>query len=227
MASGASWGCDVGVAWSLFWGLALVLAAQEEFTPPPLTYSAKPVRGLVVDAGTGQPLTNVIVVAQWVLHEAGRGTWRRLHVFETTTDATGTYLVPGWEAKPNPVYPWGGLVTRDPALSFFKPGYVPFTVENRFESNEAVRISEWDGKTIKLQKFAGTPDGWARELGFLQTSLAWGDVMDWRSLPRIALALELERLSLAQKKLKVSNISRLSSLGTTIEEVREFLERQK
>lgn len=38
----------MGVAWSLFWGLALVLASQEQFIPPPLTYSAKPVGGLMV-----------------------------------------------------------------------------------------------------------------------------------------------------------------------------------
>lgn len=223
----------MGLARSLVWGLVLALGAQEEFTPPPLTYSAKPVRGVVVDATTGAPLEGVIVVAQWILFQGGP--WyspdhvRRLQVFETTTDSHGQYFIPGWGPKPNTLYPWSQLDTKDPEISFFKPGYTPHTVENRWQRHDAVRFSEWDGKTIKLEKFTGTPEEWARELSFLQTDLAWGwrQVMDWRSIPRMSLALELERLSLAQKKLKVSNISGLYAFGTTIEEVREFLERQK
>lgn len=211
---------------ALLLGLGMLLAADVEGPPPPL-YSAKPIQGVIVDAQTGEPLVGVIVVAQWILYEPGKGHWRRLHVFETTSDSGGKYQIPGWGPKRNTGYPWAGLLDRDPQISFFKQGYLHSTVQNRWDRNESIRFSEWDGKTIKVQKFAGTPDDWARRLRFLQTSLAWGDLMDWRLMPRIALALESERLMLEQKRLRVSNLSSLSVLGTTMEEVRRFLEGQQ
>ena len=36
----------------------------------PLSYSAKPTRGTVIDRQTGQPLEGVIIVGQWILYEA-------------------------------------------------------------------------------------------------------------------------------------------------------------
>jgi len=198
---------------------------SEEEAPPPLTYSAKPVRGLVVDAGTGQPLDGVIVVAQWILHEPGKGSWRRLHVLETTTDAKGNFLIAGWGPKDNTWYPWTRLLTADPALSFFKRGYTPQFVQNRWVRNEPMRISEWDGKTIKLEKFTGTDQEWKRRLRLLQTALAWGDVMDWRQVPRMTLAILEERERLP-KSLRVG-LGASEELGTTTEEVDRFLEAQK
>jgi hypothetical protein len=212
---------------ALLLGLAMLLAAEVE-GPPPLMYSAKPIQGVLVDAQTGEPLMGVIVVAQWIMHEPGKGSWRRLHVFETTTDSRGNYLIPGWGPKRNTWYPWTRLRDRDPEISFFKRGYSPFTIQNRWDRNESMRFSEWDEKTIKLQRFAGTPDEWARELRFLQTDLSWGsEEMDWRRVPRITLALEEERLALEKKHLMGLNISDLSPLGTNIDEVRRFLEGQK
>lgn len=225
MECGASWGYSVGSA--LLLGLAMLLAADVE-GPPPLTYSAKPVEGVVVDAQTGEPLGGVIIVAQWILDQAGVGSYRRLHVFETATDPTGRFLIPGWGPKRNSWYPWTRLRDADPMLFFFKQGYSPLTVQNRWDRNESMRFSEWDGKTISLQKFTGTPDEWATKLSFLQTFLGWSSqAVDWRLMPRITLTLELERLVLEQKRLRVSNISSLDELGTTIEEVRRFLGGQK
>ena len=222
MESGASWGCSVGLA--LLIGLGMLLAAEVE-GPPPLTYSAKPVQGILVDAQTGEPLMGVIVVAQWIMHEPGKGSWRRLHVFETTTDSRGNYLIPGWGPKRNAWYPWGRLRDRDPEISFFKRGYSPFTIQNRWDRNESMRFSEWDEKTIKLQKFTGTLEEWARELGFLQTSLAWGDVMDWRNVPKMTLAILQERGRIPHKLL--DRVGGPEELGTTVEEIRGFLEEQK
>ena len=223
MESGASWGCSVGLA--LLIGLGMLLAAEVE-GPPPLTYSAKPVQGILVDAQTGEPLMGVIVVAQWIMHEPGKGSWRRLHVFETTTDSRGNYLIPGWGPKRNTWYPWTRLRDADPTLNFFKPGYVPLGVRNRWERNESGRFSEWDRKMIKLQKFTGTDEDWIRELSFVQTSLSWGsEVTEWRSMPRIVLALEQERGRIPHKLL--DRLGGLEELGTTAEEIRRFLEEQK
>lgn len=212
-------------------GWAFELQTEVE-DPPPLTYSAKPLQGIMVDGQTGEPLEGVAVVAQWVLFVSGPGHGGhgpRLHVAEAVTDNRGKFLIPGWGPKPNPQYPWTSLLDRDPMLSFFRRGYRPLTVQNRWERNDSVRFSEWDGKTIKLEKFRGTDEEWARALGFLQTTLAWGwrGVMDWRHLPRMVLAVELERLRLEQKRVGIFDLSPLSSFDTTVEEVRRFLEIQK
>jgi hypothetical protein len=196
---------------------------------PPLTYSAKPIRGIVVDAGTGQPLQGVIVVAQWVLHVAPVGYGPRLQVLEAVTDAQGVYQFPAWGPKLNPRFPLSSLDMRDPDLSFFKPGYRPHGASNMYMSNDSLRSSDWDGKTIKLEEFTGTTDEWAVSLASLQITLGWGDVFDWRLAPRIALTLELERLELENTPIakRGGNIGGLSELGTTMEEIRRFLEGQK
>jgi hypothetical protein len=182
-----------------------------------------------VDAVTGQPLEGVIVVAQWVLFVAPVGRGPRIQVLETVTDAKGIYQFPGWGPKPNPRFPLSSLDRMDPDLTFFKPGYRPHAVANMYASNEAVRTSDWDGKTIKLEEFTGTLDDWAGMLHTVQTGLGWGDVMDWRLAPRIALALELERINLEKTPIarRGWNISGLYALNTTIAEVRQFLEGRK
>ena len=210
--------------------LALVLVTQEGSAAlPPLTYSAKPIRGVIVDAGSGQPLEGVIVVAQWVLFVAPVGRGPRLQVLETVTDAQGVYQFPGWGPKLNPRFPLSSLDRMDPDLTFFKPGYRPHGASNMYSSNDARRSSDWDGKTIKLEEFTGTDDEWAGMLHTVQSGLGWGDVMDWRLAPRIALALELERLNMEQTPIarRGANISGLYALNTTIEEVRRFLEGKK
>lgn len=237
MASGASWGCNVEPGRTLLLALGLLLSAQVEPEDlPPLAYSAQPVRGVVVDATTGARLEGVIVVAQWILFQGGPyyspDHIVRLQVLETVTDAHGQYVIPGWGPKPNTLYPWSQLDKKDPEMSFFKPGYTPRTVQNRWQRDDAVRFSEWDGKTIKLEKFKGTAEEWAREVSFLQTFLGWlSKDTDWRWMPRMVLALELERQRLDQLQPGTAGSgfgpSPLSSLGTTLEEVRRYWESQK
>jgi hypothetical protein len=192
---------------------------------PPLTYSAKPIRGVVVDAQTGHPLEGVIVVAQWVLHVAPVGYGPRLQVLETVTDAQGVYQFPGWGPKLNPRFPLSSLDMRDPGLTFFKPGYRPHGASNMYMSNDALRSSDWDGKTIKLEDFTGTIEQWVREVDLLQSSLSWGHEMDWRQVPRMTLAI-LNELKTIPYRLS-DRVSGPESLGTTMEEVRRFVEGKK
>jgi hypothetical protein len=195
---------------------------------PPLSYSAKPIHGRVVDAAAGQPLDGVIIVAQWILDMGHLGE-PRLQVLETVTDATGAYQFPGWGPKANPRYPVSSLQDEDPLLSFFTPGYAPLSVANTFSSNDAVRISEWDGKAIALKRFTGPDDEWIVSVRGLQSDLSWGHRMDWHLLPRMTLVLELERLRLENtpSAKRGINVSGISGLGITMDELRRFLEVQK
>jgi hypothetical protein len=197
---------------------------------PPLSYSAKSIQGRVVDAATGQPVAGVIVVAQWILTMPGTGAGPRLQVLEIVTDTTGAYQFPAWGPKVNPRYPLSRLVASDPLIDFFLPGYTPRSVVNNFSSTASLRASEWDGKTITLERFTGPDNEWVMTLMHLQNFLGWGDEMDWRLVPRMTLALELERLRLESSPVvqkRGMNLSGLYELGITLDDVRRFLEGQK
>ncbi len=209
--------------------LLLLLASRATAgdMPPPF-YSAQPIRGSVVDATTDLPLERVIIVAQWVLYRTtlgGENPHERLQVLETVTASDGTYAFPGWGPKPNlpivnlllPIgYICCFLTDRDPELSILKPGYRTLTLRNQRRRDTMVRVSDWDGKIIKLEPFRGSLNEWATDLHFLQGSLLWSD-LDWRMAPRMLLAIENERLRLPHKT--DWSVSSLESLGTSREEI--------
>lgn len=215
--------------------LLLLPASAACATGIPASYSAQPIRGKVVDASTGQPLEGVIIVAQWILYETspgGQNPRKRLQVLETVTGPDGSYAFPGWGPKPNPtvfdkthLYFCCFLTSRDPQLSLFKPGYRPRTVKNQGRSDSAVRTSDWDGKTIELEPFKGSQKEWARMLDLLQGDLSWISQLDWRTCPRIVLAIEDERLRLPGRT--GWSVSSLESLGTSREEILRLLESRR
>jgi hypothetical protein len=187
----------LGLIAALAMGPAVALAAD------PDTYSAAPVHGWVVDAETRQPLEGVHVVAQWILQTGllhGQHT-TRLHIMETVTDSSGAYQFPAWGPKPRPFLSrFDGF---DPMLTFFKPGYVPLDRTN-FDPPQtgALRTSVWDGKTIDLTPFRGTPREWLRYVNHMQITLGWGQVIGevpyplndyWKHFPRAVLAVLKER----------------------------------
>jgi hypothetical protein len=192
-----------------------VLAAAAAIMGPrpaasqPEAYSAAPIRGRVVDAETQQPLAGVHVVAQWILNtgmflHAER--IQRLQILETVTDAKGEYEIPGWGPKPRP--PLSRLEEDDPRLTFFKPGYRPRDRSNNDPHDRPLRTSRWDGKTIPLDPFRGTPDEWSSTLRGLQIGLAWADPLPgplggtndyWRSYPRVVLIILDQRRLLPQR----------------------------
>lgn len=225
---------------TLGWTLMALCLGVAQFSPvawaeewPPTSYSAKEITATVVDDRNGQPLDGVIVVAQWVLYVAAVGHGDhgpRLNVAETVSDAAGRFSFSAWGPKPNPRYPFTKLINRDPLLSIFKAGYGPLILQNRWAGNEAVRESEWNSKTIRLKRFIETNREWAKVVTRFQHRLGWSeDMIDWRWMPRMVLALELERLELQRKRVYVPGFtpSPLERLGTTAEQVRLFLERGK
>ncbi|MGH2651042.1 MAG: carboxypeptidase-like regulatory domain-containing protein [Actinomycetota bacterium] len=166
----------------------------------PEAYSGAEIRGWVVDAETKQPIEGVYVVAQSLL-DTGLRQYTPLHMTETITDAKGEYHIPAWGPKPRPTF--SRLEDSDPVLTFFRPGYRMFTRSNPVDRNDsAVRASRWDGKTISLQPFRGTPDDWADQLWRVQSRLQWGGLASWFSrrlndywkhYPKTVLAIVEER----------------------------------
>jgi hypothetical protein len=66
-----------------------------------------------------------------------------------------------------------------------------------------VRTSEWDGKVVKLRKFQGTLENYADQLrGGISTSLCEPWEKEWKSFPRMVLALSAEDRRLKSLGLK-------------------------
>lgn len=175
------------------WLLAVVLPLFLAACATPLVYSAREIRGQIVDAETRQPIEGAVVVAQWVLFEMGPGSGGhkgRLHIHETVTDKEGRYVIPAW--GPRPHSPFTELHERSPEILIFKSGYKPKNLRNAAVKHDSVRTSDWDGKVVELEKFMGTLEQYADALNFqLSTSLPEFDY-SWRSFPRMVLALYYE-----------------------------------
>ena len=143
-----------------------------------LGFSAEPITATIVDADTKQPLKDVNVVAHWQLVGGGSfvdssGPAGELMVMEAVTDTDGKFHFPSW----GPIYDFmGRMHNDDPELIFFKPGYEYKALSNRFITTEikdyqAVRSSDWNGKTIELKVFKGSMKEYASNMVFMTTDL--------------------------------------------------------
>jgi hypothetical protein len=180
-------------------GLALLLASSPSFA---FIYRAEAIEGWVIDTDTGRPLEGVIVVAHWQLRGGFEGGTpiRQLQILETVTDKNGHYLFPAWGPK---FALMGQLRSESPEILMFKPGYKFQLLNNPWYSDRDTTKSDWNGKTVKLERFTGTLGQYAQHLWLLNNTL-WnagytvgehsGDFCGWKSFPRMLRAMdELDR----------------------------------
>jgi hypothetical protein len=94
----------------------------------PVVWISLPFQGRVVDAATGLPVGNAVVVASWRLWtlESPIGT---LAVEETATDAAGVFRIPGW--GPRWVFGLGHVDRHQPMVWIYAPGYAPQPLANQ------------------------------------------------------------------------------------------------
>lgn len=179
----------------------------------PHVYSSQSIEGWVVDSETGEPLKDVVVVADWGIWGGLEGGSTKDHIIhEAVTDATGHYYIPEWGPKQMPTT--GSFQSVDPELIFFKENYEFFV-----ESNEATATggylgySKWNGKTIKLKRLQG--DILKYTGGSLEIDLSHiiedGDGCGWMKIP--LLLREVSRQNNLLKKRGRKNILFLYSLN--------------
>lgn len=197
-----------------FWLITGLVAAQSACAGS-LTYSAEPIEGWVIDAVTKKPLDGVVVTANWQLEEGtfgGSVPVGQLMVLEAVTDKDGHYGFPAWGPKKAPR---GHLVIEDPKLLFFKSGYEYQRLLNRYSSDRELRLrpvrrSDWNGKTILLTKFTGTPKEWFEMLDHV---LPGGKREDTKRFPKLLTAILAEESSvpdsIVYKQPFFANIRRL------------------
>jgi hypothetical protein len=167
----------------------------------------------VIDRQTQEPLAGVHALAEWIAY----GGFGRRGIFmaqEAVSGADGWLVFPPW--GPFRGYEPGMLGLHDPAITLFRPGYLPELEHGRRviynatppDQTELTRVRRFgrDGATFGMEPFRGdTANGWRtsarrpdrtsglarmtwRRLGFaLPWGIAWiGCKRSWRSNPRIA-----------------------------------------
>lgn len=178
-----------------------------QFVPRP--YSAGETRGTIVDEATGQPVEGAVVVARWDwldFHQTleSHGYYFNgdaVHVGEDQSDRAGRFLIPGW----GPAVRSGGKVDDSaPNLIVFKSGYEP--LERRVPAEGAIRLKK-SARAPKdhAEAILRVQGGRREELyGSSGHGLAWlHDNQNWKSMPRMILALHREKLLLGEDGAKI------------------------
>jgi hypothetical protein len=165
-----------------------------------MTYRAEPIEAWVVDTETGQPIDGVVVTANWELEigtVGGNVPVGQILVIETVTDEKGRLYFPAWGPKtapaemPNPMKSPPHLVNRDPQLLLFKSGYKWRGLENSYSADYnkgSLRKSDWNGKTVKLEKFRGTLKEYYTHLDRMPLANLIQDC-GWKEIPRMLIAI--------------------------------------
>ena len=177
--------CAVLLIWLMFFRL-------------PSTYTTVSLAGRVVDAESGAPLENAIVIVIWEL-ERGFGLEGTIlsgymHIEEVLTDEEGNYHIDGWGPRQRTSGTYLGH--NAPKLIVFKEDYDFFARGNLYDSifkdnrRESVHHSSWDGETIKLIKFEGNLEAYyivlrraSWSLDVIFDSIFGAQPCDWKKIP--------------------------------------------
>ena len=169
-----------------------------------LSYSAKPINAVVIDAETREPLGGVIVLVVWTLENSNGGGGPFWIYEETVSNKDGHFEFAGWGPTNVPQDsgdpPWR-LSTEQPVLYLFKSGYAFGSVANEWESwmlgnrawtGDSVRSSMWNNKSIALRRFQGTEEQYLNSLSRTAGRLPLQECR-WAKFPRLTAALVKER----------------------------------
>ena len=163
----------------------------------PKTYSAEPIRAVVVEEQTGFPLDGVQVVARWEVRHIVGGTLPAFVVQEATTGPQGQFVIPGFPPRARPSHAF--LRGNAPELLLFKSGFEALrlrsepkeTFAKRYPNYKsmsskvisrmmassddagarAVQRCFWDNMTIGLATFNGSEREWLRELRSIEGAI--------------------------------------------------------
>ncbi|MES2047555.1 MAG: hypothetical protein V4447_04080 [Pseudomonadota bacterium] len=196
-------------------------------------HTAEPIEAWVVDADNGQPISDVVVVANWQMKGGmeGGNDVGQLMVMETVTDKKGRFFFPGW----GPKIAWAGRVKSDrPQFLIFKTGYKPQSLSNYPliddpHAHDIVLKSEWNGKTIKLGKPAAEPKDRLWEfVEFnidVQTVTGSYEACEWKNIPKMLSEIHIQRLALIEQRI-TNDVNDIRSIDKYILSVAESYARE-
>lgn len=180
--------------------------------------SADPIDSRVMDAETGEPIEGAIVLARWALYEGSltghASACGVAAIEETITDKDGKFHIPGW----GPISAiCGEMRNGNPMVYVFKPGYGFGMFPNEqpgisLVDNVNVTHTDWNYEhPMMLKKFSDMNlkvmgiNTYSNNFNILNGSLEefttqTPDSCNWKKMPLMLRALELERLQISQAK---------------------------
>lgn len=182
-------------------GLACALGAWMLWA---VVWYSPPLRARLVTP-LGTPVAGAIVVANWTISESVSGApLGQAMLIEVVSDNNGQFEVPAW----GPRFIKRGTIRIDqPTLRVFKPGFVPLVLANNAGTHSAfanhIMVTPFDGRTVRMTPFAGTPEEYEIALQPLLQSIEvffWGRgaiACYWKSTPRLLLALQEAKAAMA------------------------------
>ena len=197
------------------------------------TYSALPIAAQVVDADSGEPLEDVIVVVKWefdyippgISEHRGFGTFE---FAEAVTNKNGEFMFPGWgpKAVPSDTPSRAFMSPNNPTIALFKPGYLYEVKNNPLQTaylddrnyiGDPVRHSTWNGKVIRLKRKSGDTSSYVARLQS-PGGLPGGGSCNWERIPRMLSALiregeRLRAIHIANRIMTLRDIEEKASRG--------------
>lgn len=149
------------------------------------TYSSPKIEITIVNAVTGNPVEDAIIVANWPLlstgYAGGGVPAGSLALFEVVSNENGVFKLPSW----GPAIAAGDTRVdgNAPIIRIFKHGYeylelrneapypppaVPPSIFTDYENNLG---SRWNSQIIELVPFIGTDSEYAKQIEWLESSL--------------------------------------------------------
>lgn len=124
-----------GARVGLLLGALALLAAAAPARAEAQLFSAKEMRGRVLDAETGAPIRNAAVVALWLLRPPPGLSFEpydgRFRILETLTDENGEWRIPGWGPRLLP--PFKRIDDSMPRVGAWARGYRSWWLQGRKE----------------------------------------------------------------------------------------------
>ena len=166
-------------------------------------------RARLVDSDTDQPVEGAIVVAHWEILGGleGLNPVGQAKVMEAVTDKNGVISFPSWWRIPREL---GGIQNARPELLIFKDGYKYIRLANETRPtfmDELVLRSDWNGRTLKLERFKGSQQAYAKELARLDSAMyfaRWTGNCEWKRTPRMLVALDRANAEFASMGLELA-----------------------
>ncbi|MGB9149216.1 MAG: carboxypeptidase-like regulatory domain-containing protein [Burkholderiales bacterium] len=125
----------------------------------PVFWYSTEFRGRVVDAKTGQPIPDAVVLATWQLVGSFVENYRikKIAVEEVLTDVQGTFRIPSW--GPRFYFLPGRILNEQPHITILKKDYLPLTLDNHPKAMgdngygmnaEAIIRFDWQDEDLKM-----------------------------------------------------------------------------
>ncbi len=159
----------------------LLLMSGPHAAGEPLYYFSEAIGGRVVDALSNKPLVGAVASISWQLRplkgeaDGKDQSPRRLFVQQVRTDQDGKYAFPAWDKPRTRPHGWQLTPGFDPAISVYSSGYRRLALDNKPPAKPGpegyapvppggMRLSVWQGKTIKLTKLPDAQESLIKEL---------------------------------------------------------------